>query len=207
MCTLAIFFKVFGGYDFNQNFGVEVSYVDFGEASISEAGDSLSVGVSALTASAVGRLPVSDMFTVFGKLGFASYDVDVDFNIAGFGSVGEIQGPGTSQYFAGIKRRGTVVTAACTSVPESSHICWDFASPLGPPGTDSNSCKGDSGGPLFAAVTGLGTAVVGVTSGGNDSCLPLDNAFDADVHFDRAWIESVAGKHVVQPQALVMTAS
>jgi OmpA-OmpF porin, OOP family len=79
-------FKVFGGYDFNQNFGVEVSYVDFGEASISEAGDSLSVGVSALTASAVGRLPVSDMFTVFGKLGFASYDIDVDFNIAGFGS-------------------------------------------------------------------------------------------------------------------------
>lgn len=79
-------FKVFGGYDFNQNFGVEVSYVDFGEASISDAGDSLSVGVSALTASAVGRLPVSDMFTLFGKLGFASYDVDVDFNIAGLGS-------------------------------------------------------------------------------------------------------------------------
>jgi OmpA-OmpF porin, OOP family len=79
-------FKVFGGYDFNQNFGVEVSYVDFGEASISDAGDSLSVGVSALTASAVGKLPVSEMFTLFGKLGFASYDVDVNFNIAGFGS-------------------------------------------------------------------------------------------------------------------------
>jgi len=79
-------FKIFGGYDFNQYFAVEVSYLDLGEASASEAGDSLSVGVTALTASAVGRLPLSDMFALYGKLGYASYDVNVDFNIAGFGS-------------------------------------------------------------------------------------------------------------------------
>ena len=114
-------------------------------------------------------------------------------DIVGFGSVGEIFGPGTSQFFAGIKRRGDVVTAACTEVPESSHICWDFAAPLGPPGTDSNTCKGDSGGPMFASVEGLGTAVVGTTSGGNPSCLPDERPFDADVHFDHEWIEIVAG--------------
>jgi len=79
-------FKIFGGYDFNPNIAVEVSYLDLGEASASEAGDSLSVGVTALTASAVGRLPLSDMFALYGKLGYASYDVNVDFNIAGFGS-------------------------------------------------------------------------------------------------------------------------
>jgi OmpA-OmpF porin, OOP family len=79
-------FKVFGGYDFNQNFGIEVSYFDFGEASVDEGGASASVGVSGLSASAVGRLPVSDMFSLYGKLGFASYDVDVKFNIPGFGS-------------------------------------------------------------------------------------------------------------------------
>jgi hypothetical protein len=112
--------------------------------------------------------------------------------IVGFGSVGEILGPGTSSYFAGIERRGTVMTAACSEVPESSHICWDFAAPIGPPGTDSNTCKGDSGGPLFADVAGLGTVVVGLTSGGNDSCLAFDHAFDADVHFDHEWIESAA---------------
>jgi OOP family OmpA-OmpF porin len=79
-------FKLFGGYDFNQNFAVEVSYLDLGEASISDAGDSLTVGVTALTASAVGRLPVSDMFALYGKLGYASYDVKARFSVAGFGS-------------------------------------------------------------------------------------------------------------------------
>ena len=114
-------------------------------------------------------------------------------DIVGFGSVGELFGPGTSDFYVGIKRRGDVVTSACTEVPESSNICWDFTAPLGPPGTDSNTCIGDSGGPLFADVAGLGTAVAGVTSGGNATCLPDDSAFDADVHFDHAWIESVSG--------------
>ena len=113
-------------------------------------------------------------------------------DIVGFGSVGELFGPGTSAFYAGIKRRGDVVTSACTEVPESSHICWNFTAPLGPPGTDSNTCRGDSGGPLLVDVAGLGVAVAGVTSGGNTTCLPDDSAFEADVHFDHAWIESVA---------------
>jgi hypothetical protein len=46
---------------------------------------------------------------------------------------------------------------------------------------------------LFVDVDGLGTAVAGVTSGGNSTCLPDDSAFQADVHFDHAWIENVAG--------------
>ena len=80
-------FKVFGGYTFNQNFGVEVSYFDFGEGSAEAGNSSVSVGVTGLAASAVGRLPINDMFAVFGKLGFASYDVDLDFsNVPGFGN-------------------------------------------------------------------------------------------------------------------------
>jgi len=78
-------FKIFGGYVFNENWGVEVSYFDFGEASASAGGDSVSIGVSGLSASGVGRLPINDMFAVYGKLGFASCDVDAKFNIAGFG--------------------------------------------------------------------------------------------------------------------------
>ena len=80
-------FKIFGGYTFTENWGVEVSYFDFGEASVSAGNSSASVGITGLSASAVGRLPVSDMFAVYGKLGFASYDVDLDFNnVPGFGS-------------------------------------------------------------------------------------------------------------------------
>ena len=80
-------FKIFGGYTFTENWGVEVSYFDFGEASVSAGNSSASVGITGLSASAVGRLPVNDMFAVYGKLGFASYDVDLDFNnVPGFGS-------------------------------------------------------------------------------------------------------------------------
>ena len=80
-------FKIFGGYNFNSNWGVEVSYFDFGEASAEAGNISASIGVTGLSASAVGRLPVNDMFAVYGKLGFASYDVDLDFNnVPGFGS-------------------------------------------------------------------------------------------------------------------------
>ena len=84
-------FKVFGGYNFNENFGIEAAWFDFGEAS-GEFSDplfgdaSISIGVSGLSASAVGRLPVSEMFSLYGKVGFASYDVDVSFNIPGLGS-------------------------------------------------------------------------------------------------------------------------
>jgi OOP family OmpA-OmpF porin len=80
-------FKVFGGYNFTENWGVEVSYFDLGEASVEAGNSSASVGVTGLSASAVGRLPVNEMFAVYGKLGFASYDVDLDFNnVPGFGS-------------------------------------------------------------------------------------------------------------------------
>jgi OOP family OmpA-OmpF porin len=80
-------FKIFGGYSFTQNWAAEVSYFDLGEASVSGGGANASLGLTGLSASVVGRLPVSDMFTVYGKLGFASYDVDLHFNnVPGFGS-------------------------------------------------------------------------------------------------------------------------
>ena len=44
------------------------------------------MGVSGLSASAVGTLPVSDTFSFFARLGIASYDVDAHVSIAGVGS-------------------------------------------------------------------------------------------------------------------------
>jgi len=75
-------FKVFGGYNFNQYFAVEAAYFDGGEpeeAVIVVPGfrGTVDAGLTGLIASAVGRLPLGDMFSVYGKLGLVSYDVEV----------------------------------------------------------------------------------------------------------------------------------
>ena len=86
--------KVFGGYSFNEFFAIEASYFDFGEASgtiedpfFGEA--DFSVGVTGMSAAAVGRIPVAEMFALVGKVGFASYDVEFDVTVDGFGSGSE----------------------------------------------------------------------------------------------------------------------
>jgi hypothetical protein len=108
--------------------------------------------------------------------------------IAGFGR------SGGSNEDAGLKRVGDVTTASCTNgVSGTTSVCWNFSDPVGPPGTDSNTCNGDSGGPLFVDFGG-GDTVAGVTSGGTSSnCLPTDNSYDANVFFYRAWIQAQGG--------------
>ncbi|MEE8558788.1 MAG: trypsin-like serine protease, partial [Myxococcota bacterium] len=113
-----------------------------------------------------------------------------------FGTPGTIVGFGTSggDSDSGLKRSGAVTTAACsTEISNVTSVCWEFLSPLGPPGLDSNTCSGDSGGPLFVDL-GSGTVVAGVTSGGTSaSCLPTDQSFDANVYHYRSWIQMQAG--------------
>ncbi len=110
--------------------------------------------------------------------------------IAGFGSTRQ------NRPDKGVKRAGLVTTAPCTAngVPGATHICWNFTLPLGLPGVDSSICPGDSGGPLFVDFGG-GPVVAGVTSGflGGTNCLPPNQPWDADVFFDRAWIQSQGG--------------
>ncbi len=114
-----------------------------------------------------------------------------------FGTPGTIAGfgrAGGSSYDYGLKRFGDVTTASCTgSISNTTSVCWDFASPVGAPGADSNTCNADSGGPLFVDL-GAGEVVAGVTSGGSSSsCLALDHSYDANVFFYAAWIQSQAG--------------
>ncbi len=93
----------------------------------------------------------------------------------------------------GLKRSGQVTTAACTVVPAGEYVCWEFEDPLGPPGTDANTCNGDSGGPLFVDF-GSGDLVAGIGSGGlNADCQPDDLAFDADVFANLSGIAAAAG--------------
>jgi hypothetical protein len=111
------------------------------------------------------------------------------------GSPGVIVGFGSTHTDStddGLKRQGTVKTAACDP-PANGFVCWNFKKPLHAPGSNSDTCFGDSGGPLFLSLGGR-TVLAGVTSSGtNDECAPLDNSFDADVFSDLPWIQSQSG--------------
>lgn len=114
-----------------------------------------------------------------------------------FGSEVEIVGYGITQGGAadsGLLRRGFAESADCRDVVNpDAHVCWNFVAPMAAPGTDSNTCNGDSGGPLFADL-GEGTTVVGVTSGGaSPNCLPADLSYDTDVYVHRDFVQGVAG--------------
>jgi hypothetical protein len=107
--------------------------------------------------------------------------------IVGFGQ----SGGGEGDY--GLKQRGNVVTAACESELPAGLVCWDFENPQGPPGSNSNTCNGDSGGPLFVDVGGV-ESLAGITSGGNASdCLPADHSYDTSVAAMLPYIQAQGG--------------
>lgn len=108
--------------------------------------------------------------------------------VAGFGITG-----GASNDF-GLLREGAVTISSCGAVAsEPAHVCWTFDGAIGPPGTDSNSCSGDSGGSLLVNSGGQ-DLLAGVTSGGvSSNCLPLDVSFAGNIFQNRAYIESIGG--------------
>jgi OmpA-OmpF porin, OOP family len=76
-------FKLFGGYAFNDNFAVELAYIDGGTPDDRFGNIDVDLEVTGLNASAVGRLPVSDTVALFGKVGFASYDLKATARLGG----------------------------------------------------------------------------------------------------------------------------
>ncbi|MEM1434273.1 MAG: outer membrane beta-barrel protein [Pseudomonadota bacterium] len=95
--------KIFGGLNFNAYVGVEVFYVNLGEALQSLAVDAsalISVGnepsgsvdakaeaeVDAFGAAVVGRLPLSEPFSLFGKVGMTAWDADLNISASFSGS-------------------------------------------------------------------------------------------------------------------------
>jgi OOP family OmpA-OmpF porin len=80
-------FKVFGGYNINQYFALEAAYFDAGEPdqTIALPGPDLTlkVATTGLNLSLLGRAPLGDMFSLFGKVGYASYDVEISSSVNG----------------------------------------------------------------------------------------------------------------------------
>src|SRR3546814_19081799 len=79
----------FGGYQFNQWFGLEAGYADLGELEPGVAGQSLEASYAYFTA--VGTLPFTDKYSGYAKAGFQRWDLDT--SIPGMAGTGDARGP------------------------------------------------------------------------------------------------------------------
>ena len=87
--------KIFGGYQFNPNFAIEIGYYDLGEATVTGT-DSFFGSVtekfkaSGINFAVVGSFPVGERFTLMGKAGFFRWDLDARVNTSiGSGSLSD----------------------------------------------------------------------------------------------------------------------
>jgi OOP family OmpA-OmpF porin len=90
-------YGVIGGYQFNQNWGVEAQYTGAGKiptTTFSGKADTFSVA-------AIGTMPVSDTFSLYGKLGYAS----TKSKVSGAGVTGATRGAAT--YSLGVQYNAT----------------------------------------------------------------------------------------------------
>jgi OOP family OmpA-OmpF porin len=82
-------YRIFGGYQFNKHLAVELGYNQFGEARASVGAISVTGEAKGWDLVAVGTLPISQQFAVFGKLGMHMTDFDVSTNVPGVGNSSE----------------------------------------------------------------------------------------------------------------------
>lgn len=79
-------FKLIGGYQFIKYFGLELEYIDAGDAEDVWRGEyegysvkvTNTVGLNAFNGSTVGILPLGEQFRVFGKVGLIYWDADAE---------------------------------------------------------------------------------------------------------------------------------
>lgn len=80
-------YKVYGGYNFTQNFGIEGGVADLREAEKSGNGARVSSKARSLYVAATGTLPLNEQFALIGKVGAAYSHVKVRGSMPGY-SVG-----------------------------------------------------------------------------------------------------------------------
>lgn len=67
-------FKIFGAYNFNENWGVEAGYIDFNKPSTNVLGTDLAIEANGFDVYGVGMLPAGEDFDLFGKVGVIAWD-------------------------------------------------------------------------------------------------------------------------------------
>lgn len=72
-------FSLYGGSRLTKNFGLELSFTDFGNLEGDYNGINASAEVSGVGAAAVGYLPLNDKFDLFGKAGMMAWDADLEY--------------------------------------------------------------------------------------------------------------------------------
>jgi OOP family OmpA-OmpF porin len=81
-------FKLYGGYEFDKNWGVEVGYADLGKMKnvYNVMGTNVTVTAKSysLYVAGTGTLPLNDQFSLLGKLGLATNHTSVEGSAGGF---------------------------------------------------------------------------------------------------------------------------
>lgn len=80
--------KAYAGWDFAEYFGIEAGYRDLGNFSEGEGTASIDLDLEVIDAAARVRLPLSDIFQLYGKLGYANIawdgEIDIENQIENF---------------------------------------------------------------------------------------------------------------------------
>jgi len=77
-------YRLAGGYNFNKNFGAEISYTDYGNVTASATGFAVSAGATAFQIVGTGALPLGNQFSLTAKAGLAAVNVDESVTLLGF---------------------------------------------------------------------------------------------------------------------------
>ena len=103
--------KLFGGYQINRNFALELGYVNLGEFGLDidftapVAGSAnASIEVDGFALSGLGILPIGDKFGVFGRVGAYAWEANADatVSVSGIGTVSLSDDEDGTDFFYGI---------------------------------------------------------------------------------------------------------
>lgn len=88
--------KIYGGYQFHRNWGVEVGYVDLGSVGITGRVGAVpftgNADVTAWTLALVGTLPINQSFDIFGKVGLYRWKNKASVSAAGIAAAADDNG-------------------------------------------------------------------------------------------------------------------